>query len=162
MADKEFNSKGDRINSHDDGGYTCRVDRDRGTCTNNRTGESVNVCRNNDNSWSIDTNNTGNRNIFGNDYPSNSRDYDSIGSLGNSGGIWSKNDYPSSSNGRGKGGYSGGSSLNSGPSGYISNSGQYCGNYAEKYAADVSNALVKMHGSKPSLVLGFNPSILTH
>ena len=74
LKDKEFNSKGDRVNSRDNGGYTCRTDKDRGTCTNNRTGESVNVSRNNDNSWSIDTSNTGNRNTFGSNYPSNFRD----------------------------------------------------------------------------------------
>ena len=32
----------------------------------------------------------------------------------------------------------------------------------EQYLNDISSNLIKMHGSKPSLVLGFNPSILTH
>ena len=72
----DYNDKGDRVNSRDDGGYTCNVDKDRGTCTNNRTGESVNVSRNNDNSWSIDTSNTGSKNTFGSNYPSNIKDND--------------------------------------------------------------------------------------
>ena len=86
--ESNYNDKGDRVNSRDDGGYTCRTDKDRGTCTNNRTGESVNVSRNNDNSWSIDTSNTGNRNTFGSNYPSNFRDDKDTGGgySGNSGG----------------------------------------------------------------------------
>ena len=74
-----------------------------------------------------------------NDYPSNSRDYDG------------RNSGEGHSN-----------SSNSEPSGYFSNSGQYCGTYTQKYAVDVSSALVAIHGSRPSLVLGFNPSILAY
>lgn len=76
MKDKEFNSKGERVSYRDNDGYTCRTDKDRGTCTNNRNGESVNVSRNDDNSWSIDTSNTGNKNTFGNSYSNNDKDYD--------------------------------------------------------------------------------------
>ena len=72
----DYNDKGDRVNSRDNGGYTCDVNKESGTCRNNRTGESVNVSRNNDNSWSIDTRNTGNRNTFGNNYPSNNNNND--------------------------------------------------------------------------------------
>lgn len=86
--ESNYNDKGDRVNSRDDGGYTCRTDKDRGTCTNNRTGEKVDVVRNNDNSWSIDTSNTGSKNRFGSNYPSNFRDDKDTGGgySGNSGG----------------------------------------------------------------------------
>ena len=63
------------IRDSDNGGYTCDVNKDSGTCTNNRTGEKVDVIRNNDNSWSIDTSNTGSKNTFGSNYPSNIKDY---------------------------------------------------------------------------------------
>ena len=72
----DYNDKGDRVNSRDDGGYTCDVNKDSGTCTNNRTGEKVDVVRNNDNSWSIDTSNTGSKNTFGSNYPRNIKDND--------------------------------------------------------------------------------------
>lgn len=72
----DYNDKGDRVSSRDDGGYTCDINKDSGTCTNNRTGEKVDVVRNNDNSWSIDTSNTGSKNTFGSNYPSNIKDND--------------------------------------------------------------------------------------
>lgn len=65
--------------------------------------------------------------------------------------------YPSG--GRTSGGEYSGTMSSSAPSGYTSNSGHTYGSYTAKYMADVSDALVKIHGSKPSLVLGFNNSI---
>lgn len=80
-TNKEFNSKGERINSRDNNGYTCIVDNNRGTCTKNRTGESVNIARGNDGKWGFDTNNVGPKNILGNSSSNNNKDWESF--LGN-------------------------------------------------------------------------------
>ena len=106
MKDKEFNSKGDRVTSRDNDGYTCRVDSSYGTCSNNRTGESVNVARDSDGKWGIDTNNTGPKNIMGNSYSNSNKDW---------GGFYGNDkdygDYSGSQSFGNSGNYSGGYSL---------------------------------------------------